>query len=66
MVCGSVGSPSTRLSGDVDERVKAFLGSAAPVYQQQAERRFGRHSSADRFWLATGPLLFPDATSAAF
>ena len=57
-MCGSLGVNFRQPSGDVDERVKAFLGSAAMVYQQQHGDVCGRRSSADSIWLEPCRFLF--------
>jgi hypothetical protein len=48
MVCRSLGITSREPGSGVDERVKAFLGSAATVYQYRQGVFFGGRSSTDR------------------
>jgi hypothetical protein len=58
MVCGSLGVIFLRPSSGVDERIKAFLGSAATVHQQQQSKVVEGCSAADRIWLGSGRFRF--------
>ncbi len=57
IVCGSLGVGFMAPGSDVDERVKAFLGSAALVYQHRKGGVFERCFFSDRLWLGTAPLF---------